>query len=97
MWHSSCGARPRSQRSPGSNPLIRRLQLNHTYFAGKNGVRVVQQDGSESRIAEGYQVRFSRWPAKVDGEIIDSRGYVVQVVVDQMLRVAEDKALVIDS
>lgn len=76
--------------------MLRRLRLNRTYFAGKGGLRVVQQDGSELRVAEGYQVHFTRWPTKVEGEIIDSRGYVVQVVADKMLRVAEDKAMVLD-
>lgn len=73
--------------------MIRRLQLGRVYFAGKGGVRVVHQDGSEYRRAEGYQLRLTAWPTKIEGEIIDSRGHVVSFVQDAMRRVAEDKVL----
>lgn len=76
--------------------MIRRLQLGRTYFAGKGGVHVVRQDGTEYDRAEGYMLIFDTWPAKVTGEIINSRGQVVTIVQDAMRRVAEDKALVVD-
>jgi hypothetical protein len=71
--------------------VIRRLQLGRAYFAGKGGVHVVRQDGTEYDRAEGYQLIFDAWPKSVEGDVVDSRGHLITVIADQMRRVAEDK------
>lgn len=73
--------------------MIHVVQLGRAYFAGESGVRIVHQDGTEQRISAGYPVVLATWPTTVEGQLIDSRGFVVQIVADRMRRVAEDKAV----
>lgn len=73
--------------------MIRSLRLGAIYFAGRGGVRVVLPSGDVIDRAEGYQLSLDRWPASIEGQLVDSRGRLVTVAQDAMRRRYEDKAI----